>query len=160
MDLMIRNYIKRSENEILAAQILFRLSHDEDCRNYMEIDERATFYSSVISHSYYSIFYAANAILLTRNIRTSYPDVHKKTLEEFSKNFVETGVLDAALLEIYRKMAVRADELLRIFSEERWKRGNFTYSTIPQANREPAQESINNAKFFVSNIIKAIETIR
>ena len=49
-------------------------------------------------------------------------------------------------------MLVRADELLQIFKNEKWKRGNFTYHTLPQANVEPAQESIQNATIFVKNI--------
>ena len=56
-------------------------------------------------------------------------------------------------------MVVRADELLEIFKNEKWKRGNFTYNTIPQVNKEPAEDSLKNAKLFISNIIKVIEMI-
>jgi len=83
--------------------------------------------------------------------------VHKKTFEEFKKNFVDTGILDVSFLKIYNKMIVRADELLQIFKEEKWKRGHFTYQTIPQANKEPAEESLRNTKTFVSNIIKVVK---
>jgi hypothetical protein len=44
-----------------------------------------------------------------------------------------------------------------VFKDEKWKRGNFTYNTIPQANKGPAEESLKNAKLFVSNIIKVLE---
>ena len=83
--------------------------------------------------------------------------MHKKTFEEFKKNFVDTGILDVSFLKIYNKMIVRADELLQIFKEEKWKRGHFTYQTIPQANKEPAEESLRNTKTFVSNIIKVVK---
>jgi len=56
------------------------------------------------------------------------------------------------LLKIYQKMVVRADALLGIFSMEKRKRGEFTYQKLPQANKEPAQESLNNASFFFKNI--------
>ena len=62
-----------------------------------------------------------------------------------------------SLIEIYKKMIVRADELLEIFKDEKWKRGHFTYQTIPQANKEPAEDSLKNSKFFVSNIMKVIK---
>jgi len=52
---------------------------------------------------------------------------------------------------------VRADELIEIFHEEKWKRGNYTYNTIPQANKEPAQDSITNSKLFTSNVIKILD---
>ncbi len=157
MDSMIRNYIERAQNELSVSVSLKKLSEEEDARKLFKIEEKDTFYSSVISHAYYSIFYAAKAILLTKGIITSSPDIHKKTFEFFKKEFAETGVLDVKLLEIYEKMVIRADALLEIFRSEKWKRGNFTYNTIPQANKEPAEESIANAKLFVSNIMKIIE---
>ncbi|HLD00807.1 MAG TPA: hypothetical protein VJC39_03620, partial [Candidatus Nanoarchaeia archaeon] len=102
-------------------------------------------------------FYAAKALLLTKKIDTKAPEVHKKTFEEFKKNFVDTNELDINFLKIYRKMIVRADELLQIFKDEKWKRGHFTYQTIPQANKEPAEDSLKNAKFFVSNIMRVVK---
>jgi len=65
---------------------------------------------------------------------------------------VDTGLLDVKLLEIYKKIVIRADALLDIFREEKGKRGDFTYKTIPQANKEPAEDSIRNATVFVSNV--------
>jgi len=50
------------------------------------------------------------------------------------------GILDVNLLTIYKKMMVRADQLLQIFKDEKWKRGHFTYETIPQANKDPADD--------------------
>lgn len=157
MDLMAKIYTERAENEIVIAETLERISGEKDAKQHFGIDDKMTFYSSVISHSYYAIFYSAKAILLTKNIRTSAPEIHKKTFEEFKKSIVDTGILDVKLLEIYRKMAVRADELLEMFRDEKWKRGNFTYNTIPQANKEPAEDSLKNAKVFVSNIRKVIQ---
>ena len=52
---------------------------------------------------------------------------------------------------------VRADELLQIFKEEKWKRGHFTYQTIPQANKEPAEQSIKNVVTFIKNIKLILE---
>ena len=159
MDSMVNIFLKRAENELITAEKLRQLSEDKRAKEFMKVPEAMTFFSSVISHSYYVIFYAAKAILLTKGIETSSPEVHKKTFEEFKRNFVDTGILDMKLLEIYRKMVVRADELLEIFKDEKWKRGNYTYNTIPQANKEPADDSLKNAIFFVSNIEKVIQRL-
>ncbi|MBU4246675.1 MAG: HEPN domain-containing protein [Nanoarchaeota archaeon] len=147
MDLMIKSYIERAENEIVIAETLKRLSNEANAKQFFGISDRMTFYSSAISHSYYAIFYAAKAILLTKNIKTTAPEIHKKTFEEFKRNFVDTGILNVKLLEIYRKMVIRADELLEIFKDEKWKRGNFTYNTIPQANKEPAEDSLKKQNY-------------
>ncbi|MDI6721154.1 MAG: HEPN domain-containing protein [Candidatus Aenigmarchaeota archaeon] len=154
---MVRIYIERSGNEINAAECLKKLSEDAKLKQDFGLDTKLTFYSSVISHSYYSIFYAAKALLLTKDIRTDSPEIHKKTYDAFKKHFVDTGVLDVALLHIYSDLMIKADDLLEIFMEEKSKRGKFTYSTIPQANKSPAEDSIRHAKFFAANISKAIE---
>ena len=157
MDSMVEIYLERSDNELLAAESLKKLSDDAKSKEDFSLPQSTTFYSSVISHSYYSIFYSAKAILLTKDIKTSAPDIHKKTYEEFKRLFVETGILDIELFEIYQNIVLRADALLQIFKDEKWKRGNFTYKTIPQANKEPADDSLKNAKIFVSHISKIIK---
>jgi uncharacterized protein (UPF0332 family) len=49
-------------------------------------------------------------------------------------------------------MFIKAEELLGIFKKEKSKRGEFTYQKLPQANKEPARDSINNAETFFKNI--------
>ena len=157
MDSLVEIFMERANNEILAAESLKKLSESGKLKEELSLPEKTTFYSSVISHSYYAIFYAAKAILLTKNIKTTSPDVHKKTFELFREHFVDNGLLDVKLLKIYRELVIRADELLEIFKEEKWKRGTFTYKTIAQANKSPAEDSLKNTKKFVSNIITVIQ---
>ena len=157
MDLMIKVYLERAKNEHILADMLKRISENKAAQTYLELEEDITFYSGAIAHAYYSIFYAAKAILLAKGVKTEMPDVHKKTYEELKKNLVDSGILDLKLLEIYQRIAVRADELLEIFKSEKWKRGHFTYQTIPQANKEPAEQSIQNALTFIKNIKLVLE---
>jgi len=55
------------------------LCENEEIRNALKIAQNKTFYSAVISHAYYSIFYSAKAILLTKGVKTTSPDIHKRT---------------------------------------------------------------------------------
>lgn len=158
MDSMVEIYLNRANNEILLAQSVKRLSENLEDKQNFNLPSDITFYSSVISHSYYSIFYSAKAILLTKNIKTTSPEVHKKTFDKFKGTFVDTGILDVNLLTIYKKMIIRADKLLQIFKDEKWKRGHFTYETIPQANKDPADESLDHARTFFNNIKKVVKT--
>ncbi len=66
----------------------------------MKIEEPETYYSSVISHAYYCIFYSAKAYLAKKGIKTEAPEEHKKTSNEFSK-LVFQGIIDKELLTIY-----------------------------------------------------------
>ncbi|PIN95736.1 hypothetical protein COU56_00695 [Candidatus Pacearchaeota archaeon CG10_big_fil_rev_8_21_14_0_10_31_9] len=156
MDSQVEIFIKRANNELLAAEFLKRLSEEAKYKGEFSIPQNETFYSSVISHSYYAIFYAAKAILLTKNIKTASPNIHRITYDLFEKTFVKTGVLDKKLLQIYTDIVVKAGDLLEIFKDEKWKRGNFTYQVIAQANKTPADDSLKNAKMFVANISKVI----
>ena len=157
MDSTVKIYLQRSLNEISISKLLLTVSDNNKKKQEFQIDDDMTFYSGAISHAYYSIFFIAKALLLTHKIKTEMPDVHKKTYEAFKNQFVDTGILDVDLLEIYRKMVVKADELLEIFKDEKWKRGHFTYQTIPQANKEPAEQSIKNALTFIKNIKMILE---
>ena len=150
-------YLQRAENEFVTAQILFDISSNPTLqKEQFKLEKDFTFYSTVISQSYYCIFYSAKAILIKEGIKTEAPEVHKKTLEAFEKNLVKTGKLDVELLKIYKKMIIRAEELLGIFSKEKGKRGEFTYRKLPQANKEPAKESLDNASSFFNNINKIL----
>ena len=157
MDFQIKIYLERAETELLLAKKIKILTENDEIKKMLEIPSNKTFYSAMITHAYYSIFYSAKALLLTKEVRTDSPEVHKKTFESFKKEFVDTGILDLKLLKLYKELIIRADALLEIFKDEKWKRGNFTYKTIPQANKEPAEESIKNATTFVTNITKIIE---
>lgn len=156
MDSMVKLYMERSENELRLAKSLLLLSGNEDLKKQLQAEKSDTFYSAVISHAYYAIFYAAKALLLTKGIDTKTPEIHRKTLDEFKKEFVDTGILDFELLKIYKTMIVTADELLNLFGKEKWKRGHYTYQTLPQANMPFANESAENARKFLQNIFAVI----
>lgn len=146
-------YIHRAENEIKLAGIIFAISEEPNIqKETFEINDPETYYSAVIAHSYYSIFYGAKAYLAKKGIEISAPEVHKKAFAEFKK-FVESGELDVELLKIYQEALIRAEYLLGIFKEEKKKRGEFTYRTMPQANKEPAKESIEHTKIFFKHMI-------
>lgn len=152
MDSGVRLYIERAENELELANAVFSFSENKELKRELKVNPSYTFYSAVISHCYYAIFYSVKALLLTQNIKTTLPDVHSKTFDEFKKNFVDTGELDVELLKIYKELVIRAEELLGIFAHEKWKRGHFTYRTVAQANVQPAKDSLDNAKKFVAHI--------
>ena len=152
MDLNYNLYLERANNEIKFADISLFVSNNKNIQiDVMKIEEPETYYSSVISHAYYCIFYSAKAFLYTKSIITTPPEEHKKTLEEFEK-LAASGQIDEELVRIYKDIVVKTEELLGIFAKEKSKRGKFTYRMLPQANLEPAKESLKNAEKFYKNI--------
>ncbi|MFC1691465.1 HEPN domain-containing protein [Nanoarchaeota archaeon] len=159
MDSGYEIYLQRAQNELNLSLMIMRISNDKELQVSTFGMKEDTYYSAAISHAYYCVFYAAKAYLLLKKIKTDAPEEHKKTFEEFSK-LVEKGIVDVELLRIYQKILIKADTLLHIFKLEKGKRGKFTYKRIPQANREPAKESIDNAQFFVRHIFELTEKKR
>ena len=157
MDSEYKLYLERSRNELNLSRIILQLSIEKTIQTKIFKIEEDTYFSSTISHAYYSIFYGAKAYLLTKGIKTTVPGEHKHTFEEFKK-IIEKGMIDFELLKIYEELLIQADTLLHIFKHEKNKRGKFTYKKLPQANLEPAKESLNNAiKFFkhINNLCNA-----
>jgi uncharacterized protein (UPF0332 family) len=157
MDFEHRIYLSRAENELNLSLMIMRISNDKELQVSTFEMKEDTYYSATIAHAYYSIFYAAKAYLLLKGIKTQAPEEHKKTFNEFSK-IVNKGIIDVELLKIYQNLLIKADTLLHIFELEKSKRGKFTYKRIPQANKEPAEESIKNAKIFFVKIFDLCDT--
>ena len=155
MEPRIKLFIERAENELVLSESLFKLSQEEDKKAQLEIKKEVTFYSAVISHAYYCIFYCAKAYLMFKGTKTEPPEEHKKTYAEFSK-FVKNKELSEELVKIYDAELTKAESLLSIFKVEKIKRGKFTYEVMPQANKGPAEESINNANKFFKTIYNLV----
>ena len=140
-------YLRRAEEKVLLAKICFEISTKNETKTFLGIPQNQTFFNDIISLSYYSIFYSAKAYLISKVIKTSPPEEHKKTYEEFAK-FVRMGILDKELMDIYENAVAEAEILLNIFFLGKRDRGRFTYNVNSNANLPFAKDSIENAKKF------------
>lgn len=156
MDSEVSLMLNRANNELNAARALKKLSEEEELKALLEVPVNSTFYSSVISHAYYAMFYGAKAYLLSKGEKFVKQGQHQQVYIKFRK-FVKEGVIDKELLLVYEDVKIKAEELLEVLDSEREKRKNFTYETSSEANREPAEKSLENAAFFISHIIKFIK---
>lgn len=79
-----RLYINRAGNEIKLATIIFKISDESTMqKEIFQIKFPETYFSAVIAHSYYSIFYGAKAYLAKKGIHLEAPEEHKKAFAEF-----------------------------------------------------------------------------
>jgi uncharacterized protein (UPF0332 family) len=81
----IQQYIKRSEAAIETVKIL--------------IDHKK--YPDAVSKAYYAMFYAASALLRTKDLDVSK---HSGVLSQFGLHFVKTGMID----KIHHKRLIKA----------------------------------------------------
>ncbi|MBI2266736.1 MAG: HEPN domain-containing protein [Armatimonadetes bacterium] len=97
-------------------------------------------YESSVSRSYYAMFYAAEALLLIKNLSFSS---HKGVISAFGEHFVKTGVLP-------REMG---RELNRAF--EKRQLGDYEYTFV--ISEHEAAEILNNSAAFVNMVEKYLE---
>lgn len=97
-------------------------------------------FSKSLNCSYYAIFHATRALLLTDNIQRSK---HTGLISEFIKQYVATGKIDKK----YSKM-IKGAEKIRI---------NTDYKFFYIVSKDEAKEQLENAGMFVSEIVNHIE---
>ena len=159
MDSNINICLERADNELLLSKAIYLLSESGDLKkSKFNLPEDITFYSSVISHAYYGIFYSAKAYLISKNVPIPEQGQHNAVYYKF-KQFVKKGDIDKELLNIYNDLRIKAKTLLEILDKEGENRTTYTYHTLPQANKEPSEKSIENAQNFVSNMNALIKNL-
>ncbi|HAW49641.1 TPA: hypothetical protein DCX16_01620 [bacterium] len=88
-----------------------------------------------VSRAYYAMFYAAEAILLTKGLKFSS---HRGVISQFGEHFVKTGIFPKELGEKLSK------------AYERRLNGDYEFAFI--FSEEEAKEIIEWAKNFVGNV--------
>ncbi|PKN00278.1 MAG: HEPN domain-containing protein [Elusimicrobia bacterium HGW-Elusimicrobia-2] len=96
-------------------------------------------YDFAVSHAYYSMFYCAEALLLTKELRFSK---HSAVHSAFGEHFAKNGEIDPKL---HRK-------LLDAFE----KRSNGDYEYMIEITKEEAEKILRDAEFFVGEIKKKL----
>lgn len=115
----IKTLMERAKRYIKSAGILLK---DGD-------------FDSSVSRSYYAMFYAAEAVLLTKNLKFSS---HRSVISLFGKYFVKTDIFKPDM----------GKHLRNAFD----KRLVGDYSFAPEVNEEEAKEVLSRAWEFVQDI--------
>ncbi|ADT83149.1 HEPN domain-containing protein [Thermococcus barophilus] len=97
------------------------------------------FYEDAISRAYYAMFYAARALLSTKNI---YPKTHRGIVQKFGLEFVSKGLIEG----FYAKALIAV--------QERRERADYDIYYIPTF--EEAKEIFETAQRFVKRVEQAI----
>lgn len=153
----VESYLQRAENELILARATFDLSTKKEIKEGVGIEEERTFFNNVISQCYYSIFYSAKAYLFTQGYTTTPPNEHRKLYEIFKK-LVESKKLHPQLAEIYEEESNKAEVLLNILFTEKRNRGRFTYDINANANLPFAEQSLDNARIFISSMNQLVNS--
>ena len=115
----VRFFMDNSESSLETAVLLYKISDDETIKNTLKVSSEFESYLWVVVSSYYSMFYAATALLASESIKARGEMIHKVTADALIHFFVANRKL-AKLLEQYDEARSVAGEL--VGSEELMKR--------------------------------------
>ena len=155
-------FIEKSRNSLAISQRLVELFEEEDLDTHVW----------VINSAYYSMFFAATALLAKYNHKININQgVHKLTYHALIYYFIQQeNKLKKQIMEQYQEAVEEAEELLQLseskikklvedFNFEQDKRKIFTYELGKIAEKNKAQTSYERAKNFFQEIEKIIEEI-
>ena len=122
----VKLLLERAATKLSAAKMLLREGYFDDA----------------VSRAYYSMYFAARAILLIKNIA---PKTHKGLISKFGLEFIDTGFIERAY-----------GRALNVAKEDR---EDADYSILCAITEEEAESVINDADAFLKRIEEAIEKI-
>ncbi len=123
----VEKYLERAYDALEASKILL---------------ERGK-YNAAISQAYYSMYYAAKALLSTKRL---YPKTHKGVVAKLGLEFVNKGYIE----EVYGAALAKAFR----------RRERVDYDVYYSASEEEAVLAVKEAEKFVERIDLAIKRIR
>jgi len=104
-------FMRNAEASLQTASILQAVSDEDSLKTVLKVSRDFESYLWVIVSSYYSMFYAATALLASQNIKATGQIVHKVTGEALIHFFVSNQKL-AKLLEQYEEAKAVGLELI------------------------------------------------
>lgn len=120
---LVEEHLKKADSKLRSAKI--------------ELDEGL--YEEAIGASYYAMYHAAKAVLLTKDIS---PKTHRGVLVQLSKEFMdsfESGSLEAISWGLERR--IKAD-----------------YDVLFEPDRGESLEALSKAEKFVDNVKKVLKS--
>lgn len=167
----VRFFMDNAESSLETAALLYAVSDDKVVKDTLKVGSEFESYLWVIASSYYSMFYAATALLASEGIKARGQIVHKVTADALI-HFIKNRKL-AKLLEEYdeaknvageligreefmKRIEKKTDELIVAFESERRKRTRFQYDTGILIKKGYASTSLARAKQFVEEIRKIL----
>lgn len=162
----IRFYLKQANLSLIAADLLYSISTEKASRDFHKLNPDYECFLWVINPAYYSMFYAAHALLACRGVRIlSKQAVHRITAHalvyfcvknkfiarEMYEKFIATQIEAAELLSL-EQFEKRARDLTAKYFYEVEKRSKFTYETEETVKQRHAFTSLKRAREFLSEI--------
>lgn len=133
-------YLDAAKKSLSSADALMQLSENTELKRRFNLLEAFETYLWVCVISYYSMFYAVNALFSKNGIKIGDKIAHKVTSDVFYYYFIRNNKIAKELFKIYEeakeqamdmintKYQGQAEDLARSLEHEMAKRGRFQYN--------------------------------
>jgi len=157
-------YLGNAKKSLSTAEILLKISEDSQLKKACKLADDFETYLWAITASYYSMFYAVNALFSKNKIKIGDKIAHKVASDVFYFYFIQNNKIAKKLFEIYEeakdqaldltatKYPEHAEKLSENLEFERGKRHKFQYNMTETIKRSYAQTSLNRAIEFVNQM--------
>ncbi len=162
----VKFFLANSKNSLESANLLFSVSTKPNLKKVTGFPDFNGFLW-VINSSYYSMFYAARALLENRGIKIKTDfSIHAITFDALVFYYYISGKLQKRMIEDFIEAEIeakellgkeKAQELIESYFYEKKKRADYTYELGLFAMQNKAKTSLDRAKRFNEEIRKMIE---
>ena len=122
-------------DENLRKLVRFRIDQAEDALRAAHVLADRYFHRDAVNRSYYGMFYAVLALLVTKRMGTSK---HQGAISLFDREFVRTGIFGRELSYwLHEAFEMRLDA---------------DYAELVDVPEEEAQRILDNARIFISQV--------
>lgn len=163
-------YLNNALKSLSTAISLLKISEDAELKKRIGLSNDFESYIWVITSSYYSMFYAVNALFSKNNIKIdTNQGVHSITRIAFCHFFIDNNKLAKKLYELYKNAEKDAFDITQTHYQDRArkmyenleyeenKRSRFQYEITSDAKKNLAETSINRAKEFLETIEQTLK---
>jgi uncharacterized protein (UPF0332 family) len=151
-------YLDKSRHNLETANLLFKLSEDNESKKALTLREDYYAYDWVISASYYAMFHAATAVLGSLGLRAR---THECLIEALEYLFVhKRKILE---IEVIEKI-IHLKSLEKRYIDRMWsiksRRNIAHYKAEESISRSDAQKSLQDAYGFVERMEELIDEMK
>ena len=142
-------FLVKARKNFAVANLLFRISEQEDSRKAVNLALDFEAYDWVIIVSYYSMYTSALATLAHLGYRSKS---HAATIAVLSYNFVKDKKLETKDINKLTKAYALSEQLITKLIQTKTRRETAQYDATPGITREMAEASLDDADEFITKI--------
>ena len=147
-------YSAKARKNFTVANVLFKISENEDLRKTLNLASDFEMYDWVIIVSYYAMYASALSLLAKLDFKSKSHAATIAVLEQYRINEGKENVKTLGTKEIQKlkKAYTLSEQLIIKLIETKAKRETAQYNATPSITREMAKTALDDADEFITKI--------